>query len=87
MEGRNIAQWYAIFFVLNSVTVSPQHVENFSKPLEMVQCQEHKPFDGTKCVLKAEPSLKVSSAADEHQQNGQVTTQNEYENFFDPIED
>ena len=24
------------FFVLNSVTVSPQHVENFSRPLEMM---------------------------------------------------
>ena len=24
------------FFVLNSVTVSPQHKENFSRPLEMI---------------------------------------------------
>ena len=35
-------------FVLNSVTVPPQDMENFSRPLEMMQCQEHKPFAGTK---------------------------------------
>jgi len=87
MEARNIAQQYAMFFVLNSVTVSPQHIENFSRPLEMMQCQEHRPFAGTKRFLKAEPSLKMSSAADDHQQHGQVTTQHEYENLFDPIED
>ena len=75
------------FFVLNSMTVPPQHMENFSKPLEMMQCQEHKPFAGTKCFLKAEPLLKMSSAANDHQQHGQVTTQHEYENFFDLIED
>jgi len=87
MEARNIAQRYAIFFVLNSVTVPPQNMENLSRPLEMMQCQQHKPFAGTKCFLKAEPSLKTSSAADGHQQHGQVTTQYEYENLFDPIED
>jgi len=87
MEARKIAQRYAIFFVLNSVTVLPQHMENFSRPLEMMQCQEHKPFDGTKCFLKAESSLKMSSTADGHQQHGQLTTQHEYENLFDPIED
>ena len=87
MEARNIAQRYAIFFVLNSVTVPPQHMENFSRPLEIMQCQEHKPFTGTKCFLKAEPSLKMSSSADDRQQHGQVTTQHEYENLFDPIED
>ena len=75
------------FFGLNSVTVPPQHMENFSRPLEMMQCQGHKPFAGTKCILKAEPSLKMSSAADDHQQHGQVMTQHEYENLFDPIED
>jgi len=31
--------------------------------------------------------LKMSSAADDHQQHGQVTTQHEFENLFDPIED
>jgi len=75
------------FFVLNSVTVPPQYMENFSRPFEMMQCQEHKPFAGTKCFLMAEPLLKMSSAADDHQQNGQVTTQHEYKNLFDPIED
>jgi len=45
MEARNIAQRYAIFFfMLNSVTLPPQHMEYFSRPLEMMQCQENKPF-------------------------------------------
>ena len=88
MEARNIAQRYAIFFfVLNLVKVPPQHMENFSRPLEMMQFQEHKPFAGTKCFLKAEPLLKMSSTADDHKKYGQVTTQHEYENLFDPIED
>ena len=87
MEARNIAQRCAIFFVLNSVTVPPQHMENFSRPLELMKCQEHKPLAGTKSFLKAEPLLKMSNAADDHQQHGQVTTQHEYEKFFDPIKD
>jgi len=75
MEARNIAQRYVILCVcvLNSVTLPPQHMENFSRPLEMTQCQKHKTFAVTKCFLKAEPLLKMSSAADDHQQNGQVT--------------
>jgi hypothetical protein len=63
------------FFALNSATVPPQHIENFSKALEMMQCQEHKPFASTMCFLKAEPLLNISSAADDHQQQRQVTTQ------------
>jgi len=63
------------FFVLNSVTMSPQHMENLNRPLKMMQCQEHKPFAETKCFMKAETLVKMSSAADEHQQHGQVTTQ------------
>jgi len=46
-----------------------------SLPLEMMQCQEHKPFADTKCFLKAEPILKMGSAADDLQQNGHVITQ------------
>ena len=53
----------------------------------MMQCQEHKPFASTKCFLKAEPLLKMSSAADDHQQNGQVTTQHGKESLFDLIGD
>jgi hypothetical protein len=87
MEARNIMQRYATFFGLNSVAELPQHMENFSRPLEVRQYQEHKPFAGTKCLLKAKPLLKMSSAADDRQQHGQVTTQHEYENLFDPIED
>jgi len=30
-EAWNIVQRYAIFCVLNSVTVPPQHVENYSR--------------------------------------------------------
>ena len=33
-------------------------MENFCRPLEMLQCQEHKPFAGTKCFLQAEHLLK-----------------------------
>jgi hypothetical protein len=76
MEAWNNAQQCAISFVLlNSATVPPQHMENFSRPLEMMQCQQHKLFPGTKCFLKAEPLLKMSSAVDVHQQHRQVITQ------------
>jgi hypothetical protein len=46
VEARNIAQRYAIFFVLNSVTLPPQRMENFSRPLYIMQSQGHKPFAG-----------------------------------------
>jgi hypothetical protein len=86
LEARNIARRCAIFvFVLNSVTVPPQHMENFSRPLEMVLYQEHRPSAGTICCLKAEPLLKMSGAADNHQQHGQVTTQHGKENLLDLI--
>jgi hypothetical protein len=62
------------FFVLNSVRM-PQHTENFSRPLEMTECQEHTLFAGTKFFMKAKPLVKMSSAADDHQQHGQMTTQ------------
>jgi hypothetical protein len=42
------------------VTVPPQHMENFSRPLEMMQYQQHKPFTDTISCLKAEPFLKMS---------------------------
>jgi hypothetical protein len=73
-------------FVLKSVTLPPQHMENFSRPQEMMQYQEHKPFTGTKCFLKAEPLLKLSSTVDHHRP-GQVTTQYKYEKFVDLIKD
>jgi hypothetical protein len=75
IEARSISQRYAIFFVLSSVTVSPQHMENFSRPLEMMQCREHEPVAGTICFLKAEPLVETSSTAGDHQQKGQVATQ------------
>jgi hypothetical protein len=49
-------------------------MKNFSRTLEIMQFQENKPFGGT-CFLNAEPLLKMSSAADDHQQRGQVTKQ------------
>jgi hypothetical protein len=73
-EAQNFAQRNAIFFVLNLLRMTPQHMENFSRTLEIMQFQENKPFGGT-CFLKAEPLLKMSSAADDHQQRGQVTKQ------------
>jgi len=85
MEARNITQRYAIFFCVklgDSATTTHGKLQQ-----EKMQCQEHKPFAGTKYFLKAEPSLKMSSTADDHQKHGQVTTQHEYENLFDPIED
>jgi hypothetical protein len=69
VEAWNIAQHYAIFFVLNSMTIPPQHMENFSRPLGMMQCQKHKPFASTKCFLKAKPLLNMSSTVDNHQQH------------------
>jgi hypothetical protein len=32
MELRNMAQRHAISFVLNSVSLPPQHMENYSRP-------------------------------------------------------
>jgi hypothetical protein len=62
MELRNIAQRYAISFVLNSVIMPPQHMENYSRPLEVMQCQEHKPFAGKK-KKKSEGGTRIE---DEH---------------------
>jgi len=75
MEAQNTAQRYAIFFCVKLGNNATTTHGNFSRPLEMMQCQEHKPFAGTKCFLKAEPLLKISSAADDHQQQREVTTQ------------
>jgi hypothetical protein len=75
MEAQNIAQWYAIFCCVKLSDMPPQHMEGFSRPLEMMQCQEHKPLAVRISFLKAEPLLKINSAADDQQQNGQVTTQ------------
>jgi hypothetical protein len=50
-------------------------MENFSTPLEMMQCQERKPFTGTKRFQKAELLLKMRGAADDQWQHGQMTTQ------------
>jgi hypothetical protein len=42
-------------------------------------------FPGTKCFLKVETLLNMSSAADDHQQHGQVTIQHMLGNLFDVI--
>jgi len=42
-EAWNIAQRYA-FFVLNSVTMPPQQMENFSMPLEMIKMSRAQTF-------------------------------------------
>ena len=75
MEAQNIAQRYAIFFfTLNSVTVAPQHMGYFSRPLEMMQCQEHKPFCWHKMFSEGRNLVEDEqrSAADDHQQHGKV---------------
>jgi hypothetical protein len=86
MDAWNIAQRYAFFCVKLGDNATTTH-RNFSRPLEMTQCPENKTFAGTKCFLDAENLLKMNSAADDHQQQGQVTTQQGKENLFDPIED
>jgi hypothetical protein len=49
-------------------------MEKYIRPLGMMQYQEHKPFVGRKIYfLKVETLLKMSSRADDHQQQGQVT--------------
>jgi hypothetical protein len=48
MKAWNITQQYAVFFCVKLGTMPPQHMENFSRPLKMLQWQEHKPFTGTK---------------------------------------
>jgi hypothetical protein len=85
MEAWNIAQRYGFFCVKLGDNAITTHT-NFSRPLEMMQCQEHKLYGVTKCFLKAENLLKMSSATDD-QQHRQVTTQHGNENLFDPIED
>jgi len=87
MEAWNNAQQYALRVCVKLGDSATTTHRNFSRPLEMMQCQEHKPFAGTKCFLKAENLLKMGSAADDHQQHVQVTTQHGKENLFDPIED
>jgi hypothetical protein len=58
------------FFVLNSVTVPPQHMENFGRTLEMMQCQERKPFrwhkmfsEGRTLVEDEHPSGRISATS------------------------
>jgi hypothetical protein len=64
------------FFMLNSVTMSPQHMEKYGRSLDMMQYQKHKYFVGRKkYFLKVETLLKISSTADDHRRHGQVATQ------------
>jgi hypothetical protein len=74
MKAQNILQWCAIFFVSNTVRMPLKHTENFGMPFEMTEFQQQNPFAGIKCFLQPEPLLKTSSAADDHQQHGQITT-------------
>jgi len=88
MKARNIAQRYAIFFFYvklgdSATTRHGKLQQNFGDDA-MSRAQA---FRCTKCFLKAEPPFKMGSAADDHQKHGQVTTRQEYENLFDPIED
>jgi hypothetical protein len=77
MVARDIAQRCAIFFfVLNSLSdsASTKHGK-FQQAFGDGLCEQHTPFVGTICSLKAEPLLKMSSAADDNQRHGLVTTQ------------
>ena len=87
MEARNTAQWYAIFICVklgDSATTTHGKLQQAFGDDAMSRAQA---FRWNRCFLKAEPLLKMSSAADDHQQHGQVTTRHEFENLFDPIED
>jgi hypothetical protein len=48
---------------------------------------KHNPFAGTKCFLKAEPLLKMSSAADDHQQHSTNTRTCSIRSKFDGQQD
>ena len=76
MEARNITQRYVchLLFVKLSESATMTYGK-LQRSLEIMHCQQHKPFTGTKYFLKAESLLKMSSAADYYQQNGQLTTQ------------
>jgi hypothetical protein len=76
LEARNIAQRYVCYLLC--VKLGDSAITTYDKLQQAFgdqQCQEHKPFAGTKYFLKVEPLLMMSSAADDHQQNGQVTLQ------------
>jgi hypothetical protein len=75
MEAQNIAQWYPIIFCVrlgdNSTTTHGKLQQAFGDDaMSRVQA-----FPDTKCFLKAESLLKMSSVADVHQQHGQATKQ------------
>ena len=76
-KARNIAQRYAIFSFCvklgdNATTTHGKLQQAFGDDA-MSKAQAFR--WQKKCFLKAEFFLKMSSAADDHQQRGQVTTQ------------
>ena len=87
MESRNIAQRYSIFFCVklgDSATTTHGNLKQAFGDDAMSRAQA---FRWHKMFSEGRPLLMMSSAADDHQQHRQVTTQHEYGNFFDPIED
>jgi hypothetical protein len=49
------------FFMLNLVRMPPQHMENFRRLLEIMQCQEQKPFAGRTLVEDKQRSGRPST--------------------------
>ena len=49
MEARNIVQWYVCHLGDGATRTHGK----LQQALEIVHCQQHKPFAGTKCFLKA----------------------------------
>ena len=75
MEARNIAQRHANFFCVKPGDIATTTHEKLQQAFGDDVMSRAQVFPGTKCFLKAEPLFKIGSAADEHQQHGQVTTQ------------
>jgi len=90
MDARNIAQRYAIssFCVKlgDSATKTYGKLRQAFGDDAMSKAQAFR-WQKKNVFLKAESLMKMSSAADDHQQHGQVTTQRGYENLFDLTED
>ena len=57
-HGTSRSDMPPFLFVLNSVTMPPKHMENFSRPLETMRCQKHKPFAGKNVFCRQNSSWR-----------------------------
>jgi len=84
-EARNVAQRYATFLCVKLceiATTTRWKLQQAIGDYVMVRAPGwHKKFSEGRTLVE------MSGAADDHQQHGQVTTQQWLENLFDPYED